>query len=263
MFLIDSHCHLDYEPMASDIEGTVKRAHDKTVKGFLTIGTDLSKIPVVTALAESHADIFATIGVHPHEAQKTLSEKDLFQVLSKESNHPKVVGFGETGLDYYYTHSPHLAQHAAFRAHIEAALACALPLVVHTRDAEEETIGFLKIVGQREVRGVLHCFSGSAWLRDQALELGFYISASGILTFKNASGLRDVFKEVPLDRLLLETDSPYLAPEPYRGKSNEPAFMIETAKKLAELKDVSLEEICVQTTQNFLTLFSKVKFSCV
>lgn len=262
MFLIDSHCHLDYEPLSKDIHGALRRAHDGGVKGFLTICTELSKIPVLTAIADSHADVFATLGVHPHEAQKTLPEKDLLNVLIQGASHPKMVGFGETGLDYYYTHSPKPDQYAAFKAHIEAALACDLPLIVHTRDAEEDTIDCLKTIGQGKVRGVIHCFSGSAWLRDQALDLGFYISASGILTFKKAEGIRELLKDVPLDRLLVETDSPYLAPEPYRGKSNEPAFVVETAKRLAQLKDVNFEELCVQTTQNFLTLFSKVKLSC-
>lgn len=260
MFLIDSHCHLDYDPMASDVEGTLRRARDKNVKGFLTIGTDLSKIPVLTAIAESQENVFATIGVHPHEAQKTLPPSELFNILVKESSHSKVVGFGETGLDYYYAHSPKADQQMAFQAHIEAALECELPLIVHTRDAEEDTIHLLKTIGQGKARGVMHCFSGSAWLRDQALDLGFYISASGILTFKKAEDLREIFKAVPLERLLLETDSPFLAPEPYRGKSNEPAFMVETAKKLAEIKQVSFDEICLQTNQNFLTLFSKAKF---
>lgn len=263
MFLIDSHCHLDNDPMAGDIKGTLRRAEDKGVKGFLTICTDLSKVPALTSIAESHENVFTTIGVHPHETQKTIPPKDLFKVLTEEADHSKIVGFGETGLDYYYTHSPQPDQQGAFKAHIEAALECDLPLVVHTRDAEEDTIDFLKTVGQGLARGVIHCFSGSAWLRDQALELGFYISASGILTFTKAEGLREVLKGVPLDRLLVETDAPYLAPEPYRGKPNEPAYIIETAKKLAELKSVSFEDICTQTTRNFLTLFSKARFPCV
>lgn len=263
MFLIDSHCHLDYEPMASDIEGTLRRAKDKGVDLFLTICTDLSKVPVVMAFAESHPEVFATIGVHPHESQKTLPEKELFKVLVDEATRAKVVGFGETGLDYYYTHSPQENQKSAFKAHIEAALECKLPLIVHTRDAEEDTIDFIKTIGQGKARGVIHCFSGSSWLRDKSLELGFYISVSGIMTFKKAEALREVLKEVPLDRLLLETDAPYLAPEPYRGKSNEPSYIVETAKKLAELKMVSYDEICAQTSQNFLTLFSKVRRPCV
>jgi TatD DNase family protein len=262
MSLIDSHCHLDYEPMAGDIKGTLKRATDKGVNGFLTICTDLSKIPVIMDIAESHEEVFATLGVHPHEAQKTLPEKELFKVLTTEATRAKVVGFGETGLDYYYTHSPQQDQKRVFKAHIEAALACDLPLVIHTRDAEEDTIEFLKTIGQGKARGVIHCFSGSSWLRDQALELGFYISISGIITFKKAEALREVVKEVPLDRLLVETDSPYLAPEPYRGKSNEPAYIVETAKRLADLKAVNFNELCDQTSQNFLKLFSKVILPC-
>lgn len=259
MFLIDSHCHLDYEVLSSDMEGVLKRARDKGVKGFLTICTELSKIPVLAAIAESHGDVFATLGVHPHEVEKTLPEKELFDVLVQGATHPKMVGFGETGLDYYYTHSPKADQQSAFKTHIEAALACDLPLIVHTRDAEVDTIDMIKTIGQGKARGVIHCFSGSAWLRDQALELGFYISASGILTFKSAEAIREHFKDVPFDRLLVETDSPYLAPVPYRGKSNEPAFVVETAKALAELRQVSFEELCVQTTENFLRLFSKVR----
>ncbi len=259
MFLIDSHCHLDYDSLSNDLEGVLQRARDAGVKGFLTICTELSKIPVLTALAESNRDVFATLGVHPHEAQKTLPAKELLNVLIQGAAHPKMVGFGETGLDYYYAHSPKEEQLSAFKAHIEAALICDLPLIVHTRDAEEDTIACLKTIGQGKARGVIHCFSGSAWLRDQALDLGFYISASGILTFKKAEGIRDLLKEVPLNRLLVETDSPYLAPEPYRGKSNEPAFVIATAKILAQLKEIHFDELCVQTTQNFLKLFSKVR----
>jgi len=262
MFLIDSHCHLDYEPMIGDIAGTLKRANDKGVNGFLTICTDLSKVPLLTSIAEKYASVFATVGVHPHESQKTLPEMELFKVLTTAAAHPKIVGFGETGLDYYYTHSPHHDQHASFKAHIEAALVCDLPLIVHTRDAEEATIDILKSVGQGKARGVIHCFSGSAWLRDQALELGFYISVSGIATFPKAQDLRDVLKEVPLDRLLVETDAPFLTPVPYRGKPNEPAFVVETAQKLAEIKETNFDDVCTQTSHNFLALFSKVKLPC-
>ncbi len=257
--LIDSHCHLDYEPMISDIKGTLARATEKGVGAFLTICTDLSKVPLLIQLADENPAVFATIGVHPHDAEKTLPEEELYHFLVQEAAHPKVVGFGETGLDYYYNHSPKQEQQGAFKAHIEAALECDLPLIVHTRDAEEDTIAWLKTVGQGKARGVIHCFSGSPWLRDQSLELGFYISVSGIATFKKAEALRETLKQVPLDRLLVETDSPYLAPEPYRGKSNEPAFVVEVAKALAILKETTLEEIAAQTTQNALTLFSKVR----
>lgn len=262
MFFVDSHCHLDYEPMVSDIKATILRAKEVGIGAFLTICTDLSKMTLLKTIADNHQEVFATVGVHPHEAEKTLPPKELLAILMAEAHHPKVVGFGETGLDYYYGHSPKDEQKASFQAHIEAALENDLPLIVHTRDAEEDTIQRLKTIGKGKAKGVMHCFSGSAWLRDQALELGFYISASGILTFKKAEDLREAFKSVPLNRLLLETDAPYLAPEPYRGKPNEPAFLIETAKKLAELKGVSLDEIKTHTSSNFLALFSKVNLLC-
>jgi TatD DNase family protein len=261
MFFIDSHCHLDYDPLYNDLEGTLQRARDRGVKVFLTIGTELSKIPILTEIAKNQQNVFATLGVHPHEAQKTLPAKELLHTLIHESRHPKMVGFGETGLDYYYAHSPKEDQLRSFKAHIEAAIDCDIPLIVHTRDAEEDTIHALKTIGQGHARGLIHCFSGSAWLRDQALELGFYISASGIVTFKKAQGIRDLFKDVPLDRLLIETDSPYLAPEPYRGKPNEPAFVVEVAKRLADLKEMSLDDLGKQTSENFLKLFSKVQLT--
>lgn len=263
MFWIDSHCHLDYEPMISDIKGTLERAETQEIKAFLTICTDLEKVSILEKLAEDNPQIFATVGTHPHEAEGGPSSAELYECLVKKAAHPKIVGFGETGLDYFYENSPIQEQKQSFQAHIEASLACDLPLIVHTRDAEKDTIELLKTIGQGKARGVIHCFTGSAWLRDQALELGFYISVSGIVTFKKAETLRDVLKEVPLDRLLLETDSPYLAPEPYRGKPNEPAFMIKTAERLALLKEVDREALALQTTRNFLTLFSKVSLSCV
>lgn len=259
MFLIDTHCHLDYEPLTSDIKGTLERAQEQNIKILVTIGTELSKTDKLKAMAEQYPNIYWTMGVHPHEANKTLSPEKLEIFLKETARHPKLVGLGETGLDYYYEHSSVETQKEAFRAHIKAALTCDLPLIVHTRNAEEDTIELLKEEGGGKARGVIHCFSGSAWLRDQALALGFYISVAGIATFKKAEDFRQVLRDVPLDRLLLETDSPYLAPEPYRGKPNEPAYMIQTAKKLAELKNVSLEEIAEETTRNALTLFRKVK----
>lgn len=262
MFLIDSHCHLDYEPMASDLDGTLERARQKGVNCVLTIATQLEKIPVVTAIAESHENVCASIGVHPHEAEKVDSKTDLFKVLNEAAKHPKVVAFGETGLDYYYTHSPKGAQKKVFTAHIEASLENDLPLIIHTRDAENDTLDILKTIGKGKVRGVMHCFSGTEKLRDKALDLGFYISISGIITFNKADSLRNVVKDIPMNRLLVETDAPFLAPTPYRGKSNEPAYLVETAKKLAEIKSVGYNELCDETTRNFSNLFSKVDLSC-
>lgn len=259
MFLIDTHCHLDYEPLINDIRGILERAREQQIKILVTIGTELSKTEKLKAIADQYPDIYWTMGVHPHEASKTVPPEELVVFLREIATHPKLVGLGETGLDYYYEHSPVETQKKAFQAHIEAALTCDLPLIIHTRDAEKDTIELLRSVGGGKARGVIHCFSGSDWLRDQALELGFYISVSGIATFKKAEELRQVIAEVPLERLLLETDAPYLAPEPYRGKPNEPAYMIQTAKKLAEIKNVSLETIAEETTRNALTLFSKVQ----
>jgi TatD DNase family protein len=263
MFLIDSHCHLDYEPLANDIKGTLMRAGDRNVKGFLTICTDLAKIPVLTRIAENYPEVFASLGVHPHEAKHVMPDKELYKLLIQEAKHPKMVGFGETGLDYYYKHSSPEDQKRSYKIHIEAATESNLPLIIHTRDAEVDTIDLLKTIGQGRARGLIHCFTGSAWLRDQALDLGFYISVSGIITFKKTEVLRDILKDVPLERLLIETDSPFLAPEPYRGKPNEPSFVVETVKKLAEIKKVPFEAIGRSTTHNFLTLFSKVSLPCV
>ena len=256
--LVDSHCHLDFPEFAPELEAVLARARHSGVGHFLTIGTQLKRFAGVRAVAETAPDIHCTVGVHPHEA----AEEPLYgpDVLLKESRHEKVVGFGESGLDYYYKHSPRDAQIANFRAHITAAREAKLPLVVHTRDAEDDTIAILREEQERgAITGVIHCFTGTARLAGAALELGFHISVSGIATFKKSDLLRATLKEVPIDRLLLETDAPYLAPQPARGKRNEPAFMVHTAAMLAELKGVSAEEIATATTGNFFRLFTKAK----
>ena len=256
--LVDSHCHLDFPEFTPELEAVLARARHSGVGHFLTIGTQLKRFAGVRAVAETASDIHCTVGVHPHEAaEEPLSGPD---VLLKESRHGKVVGFGESGLDYYYNHSPREAQIANFQAHIAAAREAKLPLVVHTRDAEDDTIAILREAQEREaITGVIHCFTGTARLAGAALELGFYISVSGIATFKKSDLLRATLKEVPIDRLLVETDAPYLAPQPARGKRNEPAFMVHTAAMLAELKGVSAEEIATATTGNFFRLFTKAK----
>jgi TatD DNase family protein len=256
--LVDSHCHLDFPDFASELEGVLARARGAGVGHFLTIGTALKRFPGVRAVAETAPDIHCTVGVHPHDAaEESLSGPD---VLLKESLHEKVVGFGESGLDYYYNHSPRDAQIANFRAHIAAACEANLPLVVHTRDAEDDTISILREEQERGAfAGVIHCFTGTSRLARAALELGFYISVSGIATFKKSDVLRATLKEVPLNRLLVETDAPYLAPQPARGKRNEPAFMVHTAAMLAELKGVTAETIANATTENFFRLFTKAK----
>jgi len=256
--LVDSHCHLDFPEFSPELSAVLARARAAGVGHFLTIGTGLSRFANVRAVAEQAADVHCTVGVHPHDAAvEPLAGP---QILLEHSRHEKVVGFGESGLDYYYNHSPREAQIANFRAHIAAARTAALPLVVHTRDAEEDTIAILREEFEAgSFTGVIHCFTGTARLASATLELGFYISASGIATFKKSDSLRATLKEVPLDRLLVETDAPYLAPQPTRGKRNEPAFIVHTAAMLAELKGVSSAEMADITTANFFRLFTKAQ----
>ena len=254
--LVDSHCHLDFPDFAPERDAVLARARAAGIGHFLTIGTGLSRFAGVRAVAESAPDIHCTVGVHPHDA--AAEPLDGPERLIAEGAHPKVVGFGETGLDYYYNHSPREAQIANFRAHIEAAREAKLPLVVHTRDAEDDTIAILAEEQKRgAVAGVIHCFTGTARLAAAALELGFHISVSGIATFKKSDELRATLKDVRLDRLLVETDAPYLAPQPKRGKRNEPAFVVHTAEMLAELKGVSFATLADATTANFFRLFAK------
>jgi TatD DNase family protein len=256
--LVDSHCHLDFPEFAPELDAVLTRARDAGVRHFLTIATGLNRFAAVRAIAETAPDIHCTVGVHPHEAAAEPLEGP--DVLLVESAHKKVVGFGETGLDYYYNHSPREAQIANFRAHIAAAREARLPLVVHTRDAEDDTIAILQAEhAAGAFCGVIHCFTGTARLAGAALALGFYISVSGIATFKKADALRATLKEVPLDRLLVETDAPYLAPQPIRGKRNEPAFIVHTAAMLAQLKGVGADEMAQATTANFFRLFAKAK----
>jgi TatD DNase family protein len=255
--LVDSHCHLDYAPMADDLAGTVARARSAGVGAMLTIGTKLRDFPKVRAIAESNDSIYCSVGIHPHEAQNEAADAARLVELAR---HPKVVGIGETGLDYYYDKSPREQQQANFRAHMRAASETGLPLIVHTRDAEEDTAAMIA-TGLREgpLKGVLHCFTSSQRLARQAIEMGFYISISGIITFKNAEDLRQTVRGLPLDRLLVETDSPYLAPVPMRGKPCEPAYVAHTAAKVAELKGVGLDELTRATTANFFRLFDRAQ----
>jgi TatD DNase family protein len=255
--LVDSHCHLDFPDYAGKVDEVVARARAAGVGVCVSIGTELARFPGVKAVAEKFPDVWCSVGVHPHEAQKELLEDAA--ALIAETAHPKVVAVGETGLDYYYEHSPKPQQQANFRAHIAAARATCLPVIVHTRDADDDTIDILRQeMAKGAFTGLIHCFTGTQKLADAALELGLYISVSGIATFKNSIALRDVIKSVPLDRLLVETDAPYLAPVPNRGKTNEPAFVVHTAHMLAELKGVSSDELAAATTENFFRLFSKV-----
>ncbi len=254
--LVDSHCHLDFPEFAPQLDAVVARARDADVRVCVTIGTRLSGFPRVRAIAEQFPNVYCSVGVHPHEAEKE-PLTDAGPLLA-ETGHAKVVGIGETGLDYYYEHSPREAQIANFRAHIAAARDTKLPLIVHTRDADDDTIRVLREeMDAGAFTGLIHCFTGTRWLAEAALELGLLISASGIATFKKSDELRAVLRDVPLDRLLVETDAPYLAPMPHRGKCNEPAFVAHTAAVLAQLKGIEAGELARATTDNFFRLFTK------
>jgi TatD DNase family protein len=258
MTLVDSHCHLNYEGLADRQEEVLAAARARGVQGFLNISTRQKEWGEVVGAAERHPDVWASIGVHPHEAD---AHPDLgAAALVEAAAHPRVIAIGECGLDYYYDKSDRAAQRERFGAHIEAARLTGLPLVVHTRDAEDDTAEILtREVGKGGVSGVLHCFTGSAELARTALDLGFYISISGIVTFKNAKDLQEVAKTVPQDRLLVETDSPFLAPVPHRGQTCEPAFVADTAAFLSDLRDEPLDELAAATTSNFFRLFNKAK----
>ena len=254
--LIDSHCHLNYPGLAERRDEVLANARAVGVGGFLNISTRQSEWGDVIAPAEANADVWASVGVHPHEAD---AHPDLgAAALVEASTHPRVVAIGECGLDYFYDKSDRAAQRERFAAHIEAARTTGLPLIVHTRDAEDDTAAILtEAAEQGGVGGVLHCFTGSAKLAATALDLGFYISLSGIVTFKNARDLQDVAKTVPQERLLVETDSPFLAPVPHRGKTCEPAFVADTAAFVAVLRGEELDALADATTTNFFRLFAK------
>lgn len=254
--LIDSHCHLNYPGLAERQDEVLANARAAGVGGFLNISTRQSEWGDVIAPAETNADVWASVGVHPHEAD---AHPDLgAAALVEASAHPRVIAIGECGLDYFYDKSDRAAQRERFAAHIEAARTTELPLIIHTRDAEDDTAAILteatRIGG---VGGVLHCFTGSAKLAKTALDLGFYISLSGIVTFKNARDLQEVAKIVPQERLLVETDSPFLAPVPHRGKTCEPAFVADTAAFVADLRGEELGALADATTTNFFRLFTK------
>ena len=254
--LVDSHCHLDYLESQESLGEVVRRAEAAGVGTLVTICTKLSEFARVQAIAAGFDRVYCSVGVHPHEAgpEGQGSPARLIELAAG----PKVVGIGETGLDYYYDNSPREAQRESFRAHIAAARETGLPLIVHSRDAEEDTAAILE-EGHREgaFPGVIHCFTAGPELARRALDLGLYISISGVVTFKKADELREVVKTVPLERLLVETDAPYLAPVPKRGKTNEPAYVVHTAAFLAELLGMTPDALARLTTDNFFRLFSK------
>jgi TatD DNase family protein len=254
--LVDSHCHLDFPDFADDLDGVVVRAKEAGIGWMLTISTHITKFDQVRAVAERFDNIWCSVGIHPHEAARE-PETDALQ-LQTLAEHPKVVGLGETGLDYFYEKSSREEQQRNFRSHIQAARETGLPLIVHARNADADTADILEEeYAKGAFPGLLHCFSSGPELAKRALDLGFYISFSGIVTFKNAEEVRRVAKDVPLNQLLVETDAPYLAPVPNRGKTNEPAFTAHTASKVAELKGIEAEELANVTTNNFFRLFTK------
>jgi TatD DNase family protein len=254
--LIDSHCHLNYPGLADRQDEVLANARARGVTGFLNISTRQSEWPAIIATAEREPDVWATIGVHPHEAD---AHPDLgAAALVEAAAHPKVIAIGECGLDYFYDKSDRAAQRERFGAHIDAARQTGLPLVVHTRNAEDDTAEMIAdAVREGGVTGVLHCFTSSADLARKALDAGFFISLSGIVTFKNAKDLQEVAKSIPADRLLVETDAPFLAPVPNRGKTCEPAFVADTAAFVANLRGEPLEQLAATTTANFFSLFGK------
>lgn len=255
--LVDSHCHLNY-PEFTDIEAVIARAENAGVTLMQTISTRRSDFAAVKRLAHQHQSIYCSIGIHPHESEP--HEDISVAELIKEASDARVIGIGETGLDFYYEHSPRAIQESLFRRHIEAGRAMGLPVIVHSRDADLDTV---RILTDEMEKGaftfLIHCFSTGKYLADKSIELGGYISLSGILTFKKSHILRDIVSALPLNHLLVETDAPYLAPDPHRGKTNEPAFTRYVAETLATLHAVSFDKIANETTKNFYTLFDKAK----
>jgi TatD DNase family protein len=255
---IDSHCHLNYKGLVEDQPAVLARARAAGVSAMLNISTRESEWDAVLATAEADLDIWASVGIHPHEADAHI-DVDAEKLVVKAS-HPKVIAIGETGLDYYYDHSDRVQQQTSFRAHIAAARETGLPIIVHTRDAEDDTAHILtEEMGKGAFTGVIHCFTASDQFAQIALDLGLFISISGIVTFKNAHALQATAKSIPESRLLIETDSPFLAPAPHRGRPCEPAFVADTARFLAVLRETTIEQLAKETTHNFHCLFQKAR----
>lgn len=255
--LVDSHCHLDrlkLDKYEGSLEAALNHARDRGVEKMLCVGISLENREAVVSLAEQYNDVVSSVGVHPLDIERGLATQDQ---LVEWGKHPKVVALGETGLDYYYSDESKLQQQESFVIHLEAAKRAQLPVIVHTRDARQDTLDLIARHGCKDNAGVLHCFTESWEMAKAAMDMNYFISFSGIVTFKNAAELREVAEKMPLDRMLIETDSPYLAPVPFRGKPNEPAFVREVAHFLAELKGISVEELIRITGDNFHKLFTK------
>lgn len=250
--LVDSHCHLNFPELAENLPAIKQSMHDNGVGHAVCISVTLPEFPQVLALAENNQNFFASVGVHPD--YENIDEPTVEELIAL-ANHPKVIAIGETGLDYFRLTGDLEWQRMRFRNHIRAAITCGKPLVIHTRNAAEDTLRIMREENAQQVGGVMHCFTESLDVAMQSIELGFYISFSGIVTFKNAAAIKEVAKQIPLDRILVETDSPYLAPIPYRGKTNQPGYVKYVAQEIAQLRGISLEELSVNTTQNFFRLF--------
>ena len=256
--IIDSHCHLTYEPMSSSLEETIKRANKDGVEFLLTISTEDKSFCNILDILDKYKCVYGSYGIHPHEAKQHKGIK-FENIIEKVKQNKKIIGIGETGLDFYYNHSEKKDQIESFLEHIEASQKTNLPIIVHTRSAEGETFEILqKAVKKNNLKILIHCFTGSKKFAFKLLDLGAYISASGVVTFKKSQDLANTFKEIPNDKILVETDSPYLAPVPLRGKSNEPSYIIHTVEFLSKLKKISFENFSKITTNNFFNLFGKL-----
>ena len=251
--MIDSHCHLDHEPLLSDLENIIQRSKDVGIEKLLTISTSIESFSRVKELVHKDEIIYGTIGIHPHEANKDIVNSEFIEKSLKDNN--KIIGIGETGLDFFYNNSDKDKQINSFKIHIDAAIKTNVPLIIHSRDAEEETFDILNDYKDQNLKILMHCFTGSKKFAKKLLDFNTFFSASGIITFKNAKELQDTFKFLPSDKILIETDSPFLAPVPNRGKKNEPSFINFTAAKLAEIRNIDKSELIKLTTNNFNKLF--------
>ena len=252
--MIDSHCHLDHEPLFSDLSNIIKRSKDVGIEKLLTISTSFDSFSKIKEIVKQDEIIYGTIGIHPHESENDIIKLD--EIIKNFQENDKIIGIGETGLDFYYNNSDKEKQISSFIRHIEASIKTNAPLIIHSRNAEKETYDILNDHKDKNLKILMHCFTGSKKFSEKLLMLNAYFSASGIITFKNANELQDTFKSLPLDKILIETDSPFLAPVPNRGKKNEPSFIDFTATKLAEIKEISKSELIEITTSNFNKLFS-------
>jgi TatD DNase family protein len=252
--LIDSHAHIDMSHFVNDLDEVLQRAQEQGLKAIINVGIDESSSRAAVALADKYSQVYAAVGIHPHDAKN--AGKDVIVALSELALHPKVVAIGEMGLDYYRNLSPRLVQQKMFRQQIELAKQLRKPIIVHDRDAHADTLKILKEQRAIEVGGVMHCYSGSWELAQEYLKMGFYLSFAGPVTYGNARKLQEVARKMPLDRILVETDCPFLTPVPYRGKRNEPSYVVKTAEKIAQLKGINFEELAKHTTENTMRLFN-------